>query len=249
MISGDSDAGPMVQTIRVLWAGRITKHPRCSGFYPALLNKDIGVRSAKVMKPTGTLFTWETSCAVTPDTRLEKKRGPRAKTRSPISRPSASAPFAEFSSGLRPLPPDIPEPGFLAVFGGHDVPELDVGVEGEEPRFGHRGDLRWIGEVEDQGCRSMPIPFREIDRLGPGLFQDAVHFLADGPVPDGGVERLVRHGHVHEQTHVGTSLSAMAGAGDPMRRQECRIVDVSPKVCRGMSARMALPTQSSRYIH
>lgn len=27
MTSGDSDAGPMVQTIRVLWAGRITKHP------------------------------------------------------------------------------------------------------------------------------------------------------------------------------------------------------------------------------
>jgi hypothetical protein len=31
MTSGDSDAGPMVQTIRVLWAGRITKHPRYSG--------------------------------------------------------------------------------------------------------------------------------------------------------------------------------------------------------------------------
>ena len=26
------------------------------------------------------------------------------------------------------------------------------------------------------------------------------------PVPDGGVERLGRHGHVHEQTHVRTSL-------------------------------------------
>ena len=32
MTSGDPDAGPMVQTIRVLWAGRITKHPRYSGF-------------------------------------------------------------------------------------------------------------------------------------------------------------------------------------------------------------------------
>ena len=31
MTSGPSDAGPMVQTIRVLWAGRITNHPRDFG--------------------------------------------------------------------------------------------------------------------------------------------------------------------------------------------------------------------------
>jgi hypothetical protein len=31
MTSGDLDAGPMVQTIRVLWAGRITWHLRYSG--------------------------------------------------------------------------------------------------------------------------------------------------------------------------------------------------------------------------
>ena len=43
----------------------------------------------------------------------------------------------------------------------------------------------------------------------------AVQCLADGPVPDSGVELLVRHGDVQEETHVKTSLSAMADAGAP----------------------------------
>src|SRR3990172_681667 len=152
----------------------------------------------------------ETPCAVG-----EVSGGQVRKPAAPVSRPAAAAPSAGFSSGLRPLLPDILESGFSEVFWGHYDPELDVGVEGEEPRLGNRGYLRWIGKVEDQDRPSVPIPLCEIDRLGPGLFQDAFQFLADGPVPDGGVERFVRHGHVHEQTHVRTSLPDMADAFGP----------------------------------
>jgi hypothetical protein len=53
-----------------------------------------------------------------------------------------------FSSGFRPLFPDIREAGFLEVFGGHDDLELNVGVEGEKPWLGNRGDFRRIGEDE-----------------------------------------------------------------------------------------------------
>jgi hypothetical protein len=65
----------------------------------------------------------------------------------------------------------------------------------------------------------VPILLREIVGLGPGPFEDAVHFLADGSIPDGGIGRLVGHGYVHEQTHASTSLSSMADAGDDIRRQ------------------------------
>jgi hypothetical protein len=57
----------------------------------------------------------------------------------------------------------------------------DVGIEGEEPWLGYRGDLRRFGEVEDQGCPSVPVALREIYRFGLRLFQDAFHFLPGGP--------------------------------------------------------------------
>ena len=55
--------------------------------------------------------------------------------------------------------------GILQVFKVHGGMELDVGIEGQKPRFRHGGDLRRILQVEEDEPGSLAIVCGKIRRL------------------------------------------------------------------------------------
>ena len=76
--------------------------------------------------------------------------------------------------------------------------DLDVGLEGQEPRLREGGNFRGVGQVHDDDGGALAAELGEVNSFGFEGFQDFVQFGAGGPVSDGGVEGVMRAGGAQE---------------------------------------------------
>lgn len=79
---------------------------------------------------------------------------------------------------------------------------MHVRLEGQEPRFGERGNLRGVGQVHHENGGALAAEFGEVGGLGFLGVQNLLHLGADGAVLRGGVELVVRYGDNHQCSHL-----------------------------------------------
>ena len=96
---------------------------------------------------------------------------------------------------------ELSEAGFFKIGGSHDEVNTDVGLEGEEPGLGEGGDLRGIGDVQNNDCITFAADVREIDGFGLEGFENFAQLGVGGAVFDGGVKRGVGKFDVHHYAH------------------------------------------------
>ena len=80
--------------------------------------------------------------------------------------------------------------GFLQVVKVHSGMQLDVGVEGQKPRFRHGGDLRRILQVEEDEPGSLAIVCGKIGRFRLQISENGFDGLAQAAIADRGIARL-----------------------------------------------------------